>query len=119
MMLKGWSDGLKDKKDSGEEGRHVPLKDAWEVSSLGGSEVHSIAGETVGPGSVYQASAKGDAVSMHTAKLNKDGKAIEFSMDELLKRLNKVQKLSNKLGSHEIPTEVLKRLGTKKLPKKY
>lgn len=109
MMLKSWSDGLKEKHENGDHGVHVPLKDAWDVSSIASSERLG-SGEAVPAGSVLK-----DNQSVHTAKTGRTvkEKGKEMSMQELLRRLNKVQRLSTKLGNHEIPTEILKKLTTK------
>lgn len=66
-------------------------------------------------GSVHNQQSR-DAQSIYTARTgktlrNQAGK--EISMTELLRRLNKVQSLSTKLGNHQIPTEILRKLGTK------
>lgn len=94
MMLKAWSDGLREKVQEGQEGVHFPAKDAWDVSSIGASEAFSEYADGLGSLSVGGHALGGakaaDAQSAYTARLPGGKAPVEFNMSELMRRLAKV-----------------------------
>ena len=90
----------------------VPVKDAWEVSSIGASDAYSGADGVGSVRALTMGKRASDVQSVYTMKQlgGRGGGATDFTMGELLRRLNKVQGLSNKLLTQETPAEIAKNL---------